>query len=599
MARGKTHLYLAGITLALVSACTPTLAGPTTTAVLPAATAGLPTEPAPQAQAVGVQVVEYDLGEATIVQPQFPEDSRFRQMPVRLTGVLAVPEPRGTPAPVVLLLHGNHPGCPVPENDKVDRWPCAPEDEALNYRGLRDLAADLAKAGYLALSININAEYTFGFGEPQAGERLVQLLSLHLQALQTASAGGANPFGVELTGLADPDRLALLGHSRGAELAYWLAYPEALEEGDPRLAFPAGWIDGVMMVAPAAGFAWPGRMAVPTLTVLPACDADMAFQEGQVFYEEARSDPANSAWAASLWLERANHNAFNTLLRDEALARPGRPDCEPLLRPEAQREFLTAATLDFLAALFAPAAEAAQAAARLGMDPRSPAPDSLYGQAARLASLAPGEARLPVLIPLSAGELGQPRNGGRTTAEGITTHFCPAGYYTPFVLPGSEPCKRVNLTIPGNPAMIVVTWPQPGGSLRFTWPEGLDLSRFAAASVRVALDPTSELNTPGQPPSLTLLLTDVHGGQASLPARPDEPALAFPAGETVEDDLFEGGLFSGRVPLTTLRFDLASAQGVDLEAITEASLVFDQASSGALFLADFEFVQAWEPLPAP
>jgi hypothetical protein len=233
------------------------------------------------------------------------------------------------------------------------------------------------------------------------------------------------------------------------------------------------------------------------------------------------------------------------------------------------------------------------------MDPRSPAPDRLYGQAARLASLAPGEARLPVLIPLSADELGQPWNGGRTTAEGIGTHFCPAGYYTPSMLPGSEPCKRVNLTIPGNPAMVVVTWPQPGGSLRFAWPEGLDLSRFAAASVRVALDPTSELNTHEQPPSLTLVLTDAHGGQASLPTLPLVPALAFPAGETVEDDLFEGGLFSGRVPLTTLRFDLASAQGVDLEAITEASLVFDQAPSGALFLADFEFVQAWEPQPAP
>jgi hypothetical protein len=590
---------MAAISLAVLSGCTPTPAAPSIPEVQPTATAGLPAEAAPQAQSAGVQVVEYDLGETTIVQSQFPEDSRFRQMPVRLTGVLAVPEAREAPAPVVLLLHGNHPGCPVPDNDKVDRWPCAPEDEALNYRGLRDLAADLAEAGYLALSININAEYTFGFGEPVAGERLVQLLALHLGALQTASEGGPNPFGVELTGLADPDRLALLGHSRGAELAYWLAQPTALEAADPRLAFPVGWIDGVVMVAPAVGFAWPGTMPVPFLTVLPACDADMAFQEGQVFYEEARSDPANSAWAASLWLEGANHNAFNTLLQDEALARPGRPDCDPLLPPEAQREFLTATTLDFLAALFAPPGEAAQAAARLGMDPRSPAPDRLYGQAARLASLAPGEARLPVLIPLSADELGQPWNGGRTTAEGITTHFCPEGYYTPFVLPGSEPCKRVNLTIPGNPAMVVVTWPQPGGSLRFTWPEGLDLRHFAAASLRVALDPTSELNIPGQPPSITLELTDAHGGQASLPTRPLEPALAFPAGETVEDDLFEGGLFSGRVPLTTLRFDLASAQGVDLQAITEASLMFDQAPSGALFLADFEFVQAWEPQPAP
>jgi hypothetical protein len=35
--------------------------------------------------------VEYDLGEATIIQERFPADSRFREMPVRLNGVIAAP----------------------------------------------------------------------------------------------------------------------------------------------------------------------------------------------------------------------------------------------------------------------------------------------------------------------------------------------------------------------------------------------------------------------------------------------------------------------------------------------------------------------------
>jgi len=35
--------------------------------------------------------VAYNLGEATIVQERFPEDSRFRNMPVRLNGVSAAP----------------------------------------------------------------------------------------------------------------------------------------------------------------------------------------------------------------------------------------------------------------------------------------------------------------------------------------------------------------------------------------------------------------------------------------------------------------------------------------------------------------------------
>ena len=117
--------------------------------------------------------VEYDLGEATIVQERFPEDSRFRNMPVRLNGVIAAPADGG-PFPVVLILHGTHPGCPEDEQG-VDRWPCDPEVEQPNYRGFDYLASDLAEQGYVALSININAENTFGFGEPTAGERLRSL----------------------------------------------------------------------------------------------------------------------------------------------------------------------------------------------------------------------------------------------------------------------------------------------------------------------------------------------------------------------------------------------------------------------------------------
>ena len=168
-----------------------------------------PEAPAPRAP----QAVEYNLGETTITQARFPEDSRFRNMPVRLNGVIAVPDEGAGPFPVVVILHGTHPGCP--EIDHVDRWPCDPADERPNYQGFGYLAEHLAANGYVALSININAENTFGFGEPTPGERLKQIVDKHLRALATASAGGENKFGVDLKGKADMQRLALAGHSRG------------------------------------------------------------------------------------------------------------------------------------------------------------------------------------------------------------------------------------------------------------------------------------------------------------------------------------------------------------------------------------------------
>jgi hypothetical protein len=61
----------------------------------------------------------------------------------------------------------------------------------------------------------------------------------------------------------------------------------------------------------------------------------------------------------------------------------------------------------------------------------------------------PGPDRLPLLLPANEAELETNLTGGSVTAEGVTTFYCEEGYYTPFVKPGSEPCKRVNLVIPG------------------------------------------------------------------------------------------------------------------------------------------------------
>ena len=56
---------------------------------------------------------------------RFPEDSRFRNMPVRLNGLIGVPSQGGGPFPVVVILHGTHPGCPLDETS-VDRGHATP-----------------------------------------------------------------------------------------------------------------------------------------------------------------------------------------------------------------------------------------------------------------------------------------------------------------------------------------------------------------------------------------------------------------------------------------------------------------------------------------
>jgi len=532
--------------------------------------------------------VEYNLGDTTITQSTFPEDSRFRNMPVRLNGIIAVPDGEGGPYPVVIILHGNHPGCPVPEGDTVDRWPCDPKVERPNYRGFDYLVSQLAAQGYVALSINVNAENTFGFGEPVPIERLGQLVDLHLKSLSDASSGGENKFGVELQGRADLKQLAFIGHSQGGEGAYWLTEKAGLAEPDAYAKMGYGPVYGLLLVAPSANWGGARGARLPLALILPACDNDVINQEGQLFYEINRLEPDNSSWASSVWLENANHNFFNSTLADEAITRPGRSDCEPILQAEAQRDFLSVYTIDFLEQIFHKNEDAMD---RLGMNFQAQAPSELYGLPARVASLAPGGDRLPLLVPTSSAELETNLAGGSVTAKGVTTFFCEEGYYTPSMKPGSEPCKRVNLVIPGNPGMVVASWSQSGAALHFSLPEGIDLSKFSLISLRAALDPLSPLNKAGAPQVFTIKLVDQEGNTAAVHTRADEPALQFPLGEIEENDTFEGGMFTGRVPLTSIRKPFTDFVGVNFAEIREINILFDQTPSGSLFMSDLELVR--------
>ena len=171
------------------------------------------------------------------------------------------------------------------------------------------------------------------------------------------------------------------------------------------------------------------------------------------------------------------------------------------------------------------------------------------------------------------------------------TFFCEEGYYTPSVKPGSEPCKRVNLVIPGNPAMIVTSWSQSGAALHFSMPEGIDLGKFSLISLRAALDPLSPLNKAGTPQVFTIQLVDSQGNSASVHTRADEPALQFPLGVIEENDTFQGGWFTGRVPLTSIRIPFNDFVGANFAEVREINILFDQTPSGSLFMSDLELVR--------
>ncbi|MBK8984571.1 MAG: hypothetical protein IPM39_00580 [Chloroflexi bacterium] len=603
--RQRLQQFLFPIVLLLLAACAaptgaPTAVPSTEPTITPTAVPSIeptsaPTAVPPTTTAVNnySTAVEYNLGETTIVQQRFPEDSRFRNMPVRLNGLIAVPAGDDGPYPIVVILHGTHPGCPVDETD-VDRWPCAPEDERANYRGFAYLVSHLAQQGYVGLSLNINGENTFGFGEPDAGERLQQIVDLHLSALAQAAAGGPNEFGVPLEGRADPGRMVLIGHSRGGEGAFWLATEQGWAAPDAFDRLGYGPVDGLLLLAPAVVFHMPEASPVPLSVILPACDGDVVGQDGQLFYDVTRLALGQNTWATSVWLEQANHNYFNETLADDAMGRWERPDCEPILTAAVQRDWLNRYTTEFLTAVFGQnQTTRVDLLARLGMDVTAPAVTAVTGLPALVSALSPADNRQTLLLPAAAEELTTHLLGGAVAADGLDTHFCPQGFYSSVSLPGSEPCRRNYVTVPGQPGHVVLSWETAGAALRFAVPAGNgDLSGYTALSLRTAVDPASPLNPADAPQAFSVRLTDNSGASASVATRPDEPALRFPPGVMV-DVAVQGTnqTFSGLVPLTTLRLPLNGFAGVDLSQIREIALVFDQTPSGALFMADVEVVR--------
>lgn len=554
---------------------------PPTAAVVPTTTAPVePAEPTTEPAAELPLAVTYDLGDATVVQANFPEDSRFRNMPVRLNGVIAAPAGEG-PYPVVVILHGTHPGCPVDEMG-VDRWPCDPADEQANYSGFAYLVSELAARGYVALAPNINAENTFGFGEPVSGERLAQLLDLHLNALKDAATGGENAFGVALSGVADVGRLTLIGHSRGGEMANYLTRQYGLGTAEGAAEHGYGPVAGLLLVAPAHILQGSTGADVPLAVILSACDGDVIGQDGQVFYEAVRFQ-TDHTWATTVLLEGANHNGFNTILGGDMIAHTGRSGCQSPLAPEEQRQFLVDYAADFLTALFGAQDEATAAKARLGLDLAQPAPAELFGRAARINSLPASADQLRLFAPGDEIELTTHLRGGATVAEGATLFFCPPGYTVEAELAA---CRRPNFVNPANPVMAIISW-SGLAEVRFEMPTGQgEMGSYTTLTLRAALDPLSELNPADTAQSFSVRLTDGHGATASVVVGPDEPALQYVSGEFTADETFTPGLLDAIVQPTTVRVPLASFAGIDLNDVAEVALVFDQTTSGTLFIAD-------------
>ena len=281
--------------------------------------------------------VAYDLGTVTIDQPG---GKQFREMPVIMQGVLAVPEGEG-PFPVAMVMHGSYlfctaepvgagqapgaggstdPELSVPMGDDPAPYPCPPENDLRQYEGFGELAAALAADGYLAIVPDMSPEYAEGFGFAPFGDRAIQIADAHLDALAEGSG-----FPTDVAGKADLDDLVLVGHSRGGSLVVRYATDDTATYTPRALAMltPA-YLVGKTVIP----------RTMPVALVMAQCDGDVGTKEPLKFTSKEQLPPLRTAPTLIYTLRNGTHNGFSTKLEPEQ-----EPRCKDreIMAPEEQR----------------------------------------------------------------------------------------------------------------------------------------------------------------------------------------------------------------------------------------------------------------------
>ncbi len=219
-------------------------------------------------------------------------DYDFSAVPVK--GQIWYPEGQ-TNCPVFFMVHGNH------------------DSYVPSYLGYEYLGEYLASNGYVVVSVDENIINATDEGNDK---RAILLLE-NMKTILGLSEEGGN----QISGLIDPSRIAIGGHSRGGEMvatAYLFneldAYPE-----DGNVAFDYHFnITSIVAIAPVVDQYRPLDYSVRIedvnyLLIHGSNDQDVSSMMGEKQYNNVTFSGETPCFKASVYILGANHGQFNSL----------------------------------------------------------------------------------------------------------------------------------------------------------------------------------------------------------------------------------------------------------------------------------------------
>ncbi|GAB7037079.1 MULTISPECIES: alpha/beta hydrolase [Catenuloplanes] len=439
-------------------------------------------------------------------------------LPAPVEMVAEVVAPRDAPGarPLALFLHGRHLWCYAPDGgtDFTLDWPCAPGSVPVpSHLGYLQAQELLASQGYITVSIaanGINAQ-DGALDEAGAGARSA-LVRRHLEVW--AGRAGAPPI-VRSVPAADLSKVLLIGHSRGGEGVNRAAIDSLTPGTRPRWT-----IRGLLLIGPTI-FGQNPAPDVPSATILPGCDGDVADLQGQMFADATRGVSKGRALHSVLYAVGANHNYFNTEWTPGQAAAPANDDWflpdDAVCGPDAPTRLAPAAQQTMGATYIA-------AAARLfvaGDDRVRPLLDGTGRRApsadpARVLSHAVGGNRTTAILPADGYRTG----GGARLCDQVTRD--------------DDACEPLPFYGSPHAAMFRLLYDEPGRqAIRYDWTAAgtpMTVSPPTAARLgsaeRLALRLAVPQNTP--PATFGVSVTDTAGRTTALG---DVTVTGLPAGE--------------------------------------------------------------------
>ena len=221
-------------------------------------------------------------------------DMDYAKTPVK--GQIWYPEGK-TGCTVLFFVHGNH------------------DSSVPSYLGYEYLGQYLASNGYVVVSVDENIINKLGAGNDMRAYLLLE----NMKAIMGEVAVSGSP----LSGLIDPDLIAIGGHSRGGEMvatAYLFndldAYPE---DGNIKFDYHFN-ITSIVAVAPVVDQYTPVGRAVEIsdvnyLLIHGSNDQDVSAMMGEIQYNNITfsGDPDRFFIKSSVYILGANHGQFNSL----------------------------------------------------------------------------------------------------------------------------------------------------------------------------------------------------------------------------------------------------------------------------------------------